>query len=175
MIFMVKEQKYLFIAILIPIIMILIIAFSLLIPNKKISPANNFLYAIDVGTESYTCLQNMYSKFYPERNSSKFYKIAPDSCKHVQLFIYDFKNESAKSISFADAKKLHLTENLPSGSQYFYISRSCYTGPDLGLWSMRSNYNDVCLVKDDYKRVLNLNLQDPKRYFNFIFIGWILP
>lgn len=170
-----KQHKYLVIAIVIPIIMILIVALSLLIPVKKLSPTYDFLYAIGDNSEPFTCLQNMRWKFYPKQSTADFYKVVPESCKQVKLFVYHFNNDTFKSISFDDAKKLSLKESLPSGTPYFYISRDCYTGPDLGLWSMRTTYNDVCLVKDNYKRLLNVNPQQATHYFYFMFIGWIIP
>jgi hypothetical protein len=169
---MAKRHTYLVIAILIPIIMIIIVAFSMLIPVKKISPNYRFLYALGDNSETFTCLQNMRWKFYPNAKTYDFYKVTPGSCKKVKLFVYDFTNDSAKPISYNDAKKLRLKESLPS-SDYFYISRECYNGPILGLWSMRSTYNDVCLVKDDYRRLLNVNPIPSQRFFYFIFIGWI--
>jgi hypothetical protein len=169
-----KQQKYLFMAILIPILMILIIAFSLLIPVKKITPMYNFLYAIGDSSESFTCLQNTMAKFFPKTVNIDFYKVEPGSCKKVRLFVYDFNNDSTQPIAFEDAKKLHLKQNLTSDSENFYVSRDCYTGPDLGLWSMRSTYNDVCLVKGDYKRLLNVYPEHTSGFY-FISIGWILP
>jgi hypothetical protein len=126
-VFMDKKEIYLFIAILLPIIMILIVAISLLFPVKKLSPKYNFLYVIGDNAEPYTCLQNMAQKFYPKRTSSyDFYKIDPEKCKKLQLFVYDFKTDSIKPITFADAKKLRIAENLPTDAGNFYISRYCY-------------------------------------------------
>jgi hypothetical protein len=170
---MTKQKIYLFIAILIPILMILIVALSVLIPVQKISPAYRFLYALGDNKEPFTCLQNMRWKFFPNKNTYNFYKIASESCKNVKLFVYDFNTDTPTPITFDAAKKLRLKETLPE-ADYFYISRDCYTGPILGLWSMRSTYNDVCLAKNDYKRLLNVNPGHSTEFFYFNFIGWIL-
>lgn len=168
-----NQRKYLLIAILIPILMIIIIALSLLIPVEKIKPKYSFLYAIGDRSESFTCLQNTLAKFFPKSMNISFYKVDPGACKRVKLFIYNFNSDSTKSITFEEAKILHLKENFSSGPDNFYISRDCYNGPDIGLWSMRSTYNDVCLTKGDYKQLVNINPDLSKNYF--IFIGWIIP
>ena len=166
------QHKYLFIAIIIPILMIVIVAFSLFIPIKKITPKYNFLYAMNDRSESFTCLQNIMAKFFPKTMNINFYKIDPGMCKRIQLYIYDFSRDSTQSITFEQAKKLNLKENLNSDTENIYISRNCYNGPDLGLWSMRSTDEEVCLVKGDYKQLVNIDPEHTKQ--NFIFIGWIL-
>lgn len=153
--------------------MIVLVALSLLIPVPKIIPKYNFLYAIDDRSESFTCLQNTLAKFFPKTMNINFYKVDPGTCQRVKLFVYDFNNERAKPITFAEAKKLHLKENMSSDKENIYISRDCYNGPDIGLWSMRTSYNDVCLVKGDSKQLINIDPEHTRQYF--IFIGWILP
>jgi hypothetical protein len=173
-----KQKTYLFIAILIPILMISIVVFSLFIPVKKIIPPYNVLYAIGDSSESYTCLQNTMAKFFPKTMNINYYKVKQGSCNKVKLYIYDFKNDSFSAIAFKDAMKLHLKQYLTTDSGNFYVSRDCYTGPNLGLWSMRSTYNDVCLEKGDYKRLLNVKPEVDSesfgKFFYFISIGWIV-
>lgn len=170
-----KQRIYLFIAIFIPILMILAITFSLFIPVEKIMPPYNLLYATGNRFESYTCLQNTMAKLFPKKMNNDFYKVEPGHCNSVKLFVYDFKNDKSTPFTFAQAKKLHLRENLKTDSGYFYVSKDCYTGPDLGLWSMRSNFNDVCLAQGKYKRLLNIKYGSSKEDFYFISIGWIIP
>jgi hypothetical protein len=170
---MANPKKYLIIAILIPIIMLIVVALSLLMPAEKIMPPYNLLYAINESNESYTCLQHMAASFFPKKSSgTDFYKIEKSSCQHVQLFVYDFKSDKPKPISLEDAKKLHLQEYLSNPN--FYVSRNCYIGPDIGVWSLRPTYNDVCLIKDNFsKRLLNVNPKASRDIFYFISIGWI--
>jgi hypothetical protein len=169
-----KKQVYLYIALLIPILMLAIIMISVFLyqPTPPI-PKSNFVYTFAKGYQTYACEQRIKSELLPNTTPPKNSTRQNDNCDLNNLFMYDFNTNISTPLTLEQAKKLSFASSSRS-QDGFYISTYCYTSPHAGWWSMNSGSNQVCVSNKDYRRKLKISI--PKTnddFYSFVFIGWI--
>lgn len=167
-----NRRIYLYLAILIPIIMIIILAVSILSFKQTYHyPNQNFLYAKMKRDNYYDCYRQFQLKHF-KTDQTDSYKPAKVECETPLLFVYDFATKQPKPITVEEADKLTISAPYQSSVYEGYrISPYCSFGSPMGWWwNSDGNGSNVCLIRKGSQQKLNITV-DEDTYF--IFIGWI--
>jgi|GEM_PF-2165897 hypothetical protein len=174
-----KKRIFLYIAILIPVAMILVTAFEVYFHQVSLNPKYNFLYILSKSEYGAGCWLKAKSQFYPETSTDKKETPQPDTdaCKTTQFYIYDFSKNTSTAITQDEAKQLKLSPAYQTVSpDGFDISYYCTSSEVLDWPLINVNNLDVCVKKNDYTKRLHLRhyTTGVNGYYNFYFISWIL-
>lgn len=171
-----KKHYFLIIAILIPLVMIVTTAISVLFYQVDLYPGQNFIYIAAEHYGSYQCAHDIKAKLFPEHAASQIphhSSLKVNSCADTNLYIYDFKNKTNTLITLQQAEKLPLSSN-PESSDGFKVEQYCSSSLYF-MWpfEMAGNYHyDVCVSKGNYMKKISIPLHE-KKYNSFQFIAWI--
>ena len=164
-----------------PVMLILMIALSIYLPQLWTSPPKyNFIYAIN---KSYYPFEEYYVENDKLAKRPKTYPQQPNvqpASGEVKLFIHDLTNNKSREISFEDGQRFKLNGAFtsPDGFQVTYGTTRDYSLFSLFFNSYEENYNQLFLKKGNYTKKFNLPL--PSTYYsytyyqNFHFVGWII-
>jgi len=175
----IKRENFLYIAIAIPIVMLVIAIINVSFFLATPIPAYNFLYAkIDSSDNQIVflkCVELLKNKLQSDTVSTttnladQYSKL---DCSGVDLYLYDVKNNVSSKMTLEQGQHYQLskTNQAPDKftvQQYCYF-RGNYYFPDMNL----KNSYFVCLKKGDYQQKLSI----PTDLYasNFAFLGWIL-
>jgi hypothetical protein len=147
----IKKNINLFIAISIPILMILFVAASIYLPGIFIKPKFNFLYSCD---------NYYYDQYYYVQNEKIIKNETQKSKKEVKLYIYDVIKNINKEISFEEAQNLNLDPNIksPDGFEIVYGTKGNGLLPFF-FWSEK-DYTTLYLTGRNVSKKLNLQLNE---------------
>lgn len=169
------KNSYLILAIMIPVIMILIICLSNFYYQVEIIPNNNFLYLVSKKSEQYSCAYQVSFELFPNQKKPQFKPTNQIDCSSVDLYIYNFKNNSKKKITMVQAKYMAAAHQLQQDSpEGYHILEFCrYTDAGLGL---RGGNHSVCVEKNNQQRKLDIrqSVSPAGGYEKVNFIGWIV-
>ena len=164
-----KKQSLLYIAVLIPLFMIIVTMLSLLWYQKDLHPNNDFVYLASESYEAFYCLEQIKSEIYPEQPKPKAHQ---PNCDRAQLYVYHFNTQSSTPITRAEIAKLKLNLTSP---EHYQIEPYYGSGSDF-LWPfINGSYApDFSLVKGQYRKKLSIRTGSLQRNFYALqFIGWI--
>lgn len=178
-IYMEKQNKiFLYIAILIPIFMIVITFFSIHFFKVELHPQYNFIYMINNG-DAYQCWQKMKKEIFPVKSTDQNTSTESGQnidCSKAKLYEYDFTSKQSKLITLEQARKMKLSPPSQTISpDGFVINTYCYSS-DISGWGLYSkSYSSVCIKKDDVRQKLNINYSNdyPDEIYYFYFISWV--
>jgi hypothetical protein len=163
------KKANLYLAILIPIGMIVITTFTLLWHQKALHPENNFLYLASESFEAFYCLEQIKFELLPNQPKPKN---AQQNCSKIQFYVYDFKTRTSTPMTREEVARLPLSLTIADG---YKIENYSSSGSDL-IWPLlgATYYPDLSLLKGNYEK--RLNVQDGtqlKNYYSLQFIAWI--
>lgn len=170
------KNYFLYIALLIPLLMIAVTAIGVLYPQDETTPQEDFIYMAASHYGAYHCALDAKAKLFPNDKNNHGPAPSPaqvDSCADANLYVYHFKEKSNVKINLAEAKQLPLSEKTVSEDGYQveqYCSSTMYF-----MWpfDMSSNYHyDICISKNNYQKKINIPIREEK-YNSFQFIAWI--
>ena len=169
---------YLYLAILIPILMIAITTFNLIFYKVELHPQYSFIYMINDRSNAYTCWQAFKADLFPDhaiKSPSSFATNPPYSCKTAKLYEYDFASKKSTLVSIQQVKKMKLsTPSTIVSPDGFTINNYCYAS-DISSWGFTTySYDSVCVKKGKANQRLDINYNQeyPDNYFYFV--GWVL-
>lgn len=180
-----KKNLPLIIGLAIPLLMIAFVAISIYVPSMLARPAYSFIYSVkdtyDAYGENYYIENGVIVKKtvpYPTSTPAYMYpeKRYPES--KAYLYQYDVKNNSAKEISFDEAKKLRLVSSKISPDGYTLDQGSYNNGVFEIFGGNAGGSPDWYLRKGAVNKKVNLQfpLEGDRYYYynnNFRFLGWI--
>lgn len=166
-----KKNIPLYLALAVPLLMILVVVILVYLPGIGKSPKINFLYATgDQITYDY------YNRYYVSGNHLN---VSQDPVpnyqpsynkKDVHFYIYDVIKKEASEISFNEAQQLNLDPSNISSDGYVVTNGSNNGGFPFGG---PSDYNSFYIRGHNRSQKLNLKLSGSNYYSNFRFLGWI--
>jgi hypothetical protein len=169
----IKKNITFILGISIPLLMILFVAGSIYLPSFFVEPLKyNFLYTVDdynlyIDGQQYLVKDGKIIKneiIKPE-DGSPIYENAES-----RLFIYDVVKNESKQISFEEAQKLNLDQNIESPDGFEVVYGSSGSGGFLFFYS-GNNYN-LYIKGHNTSKKLNTQLGE-RYYYSFSFLGWI--
>ena len=185
-----KKNTALFLAFLLPVLLIVIVALSVYLPSRMVSTQYNFLYATCADGDNYyryscnTYLGQRYDvvggnivvkDINPTLDANR--NGTPDSKEVVttRIFLHDTSKNESREITLEEAQSLKLSDLLTSPDGATVSSGSERNADFLFLFGGGSSYGHY-LSKGGSKRKLDL-INDDQYYHqkNFQFLGWVLP
>jgi hypothetical protein len=161
------KKASLYLAMLIPLFMIVVTTFGILWYQKDLHPENNFLYLASESYEAFYCQEQIKFELIPGQPKPK---AAQSHCSRVELYIYDAKTKTSTLISQAAAAHLKLSSN-PISTEGYKVEPSYNSDSDF-IWPLLTGntFPDLSLSKGQYRKRLNVR---QKNYVSLQFIAWI--
>ncbi len=164
-----KKNSRLYIALLIPLFMILVTTLTLLWYQKNLHPQHDFVYLASPSFQAFYCQEQIRAELIPGQPKPRAHQT---NCDQVQLYVYHFKTSTSTPVTAPEAARLKLTVN---SKEQYQIEPYYGSGVDF-LWPiMNVAYApDFSLVKGQYRKKLNIHPdQSHSLYYSLQFIGWI--
>jgi hypothetical protein len=164
-----KKNSRLYLALLIPLFMILVTTLTLLWYQKDMHPDQDFVYLASPSFQAFYCQAQIRAELIPDQPKPRAQQA---NCDEVQLYIYHFKSRTSTPVTAREAARLQLSAN---SKEPYQIEPYYGSGVDF-LWPiMNVAYApDFCLVKGQYRKKLNIHPdQSHSLYYALQFIGWI--
>ncbi|MDD4319810.1 MAG: hypothetical protein PHW10_05825 [Candidatus Peribacteraceae bacterium] len=171
-----KKNFPLILGLVLPVVMVLFIAGSILVPRFFANPAYGFLF-----TWGQNSVRNTYDVqggrliLVPVSNASVRREAAEEM---PRLFRYDPLKDESEEISFADAQRLTLSKFAASPDGYVIRTGNYYNdGIFSGLFygGGYRDYNAIALEGHGAVKRITVSRPDSVSIYNFRFVGWILP
>jgi len=162
----IKNNFPLIFGISIPLLMITFVFLSIYLPQIFVKPQYDFLYLLG-DNNCYVQQKNM--QIYAVENSELIYNQGCSS-KEPKIFFYNIKNNESKEITFEEAKRSDLNEQIqsPDGFEIVYGSKEGGFFPF--FFYSGSDYSSRYIKGHNVSKKLNIQ---PIGYNNFIFLGWV--
>lgn len=176
-----KAQKNvsLIVGIAIPIVMVLFVAASIYLPGLLIQPKTNFVYMTGSSNDLYTC------KMVYQVHGGAVVQVKPQAPYNdpsyvkqecVPLFYeYDVAANTKRELTFDEVKKLKLDPSPMSPDGFELVHGGSGGGDFLFLFDMNRDYNSMFLKGHNVSRKVNMNPNGEYSYFDYQFLGWVLP
>jgi hypothetical protein len=163
----------LYLAILIPILMIVIVAVLSLYPSNYPHSKYNFLYAQYDDPNLRSCVYAI-EKQLINKTAAVSTKSNTVDCKKINLYVYDVNADTKKAISMDDAKKLRLSNAYYSPDGYS-INNYCNIAPIFSAFGDASDRGALtCMINKDRTYSKKLNMDEKNKFYDKEFIAWIL-
>ncbi|MDO8503584.1 MAG: hypothetical protein Q7S60_02745 [bacterium] len=175
-----REHVPLLIGLAIPILMVFFVTLAVFIPRLFSHPEYDFLYS--VGDASYdlqysvrngVLVQNSYEESqYPQTAYG-----GGDTKREVKLYLHDVSKNEGKEISFAEASKFRLSNDVQSPDGFEIIRGGGGGGIfPLLFYSGSGDYDTRYLKGGGVSKRLELKkgTSDSYSYYDFTFLGWLL-
>jgi len=164
-----KRNPSLIIGFSLPLVMIIVVAISIYIPQMFLHPKYNFLYSTDTdytGVQIYTVANQHLSEQFPT-------DVQTTPAPSPQLFVHNVTTNESKAITNDEAKKLTLDPSIESPDGYRLQEGNSNSGffPFFGGGSYESSQY---LVGHNASKRLNLKYYTARYYYPVHFIGWII-
>lgn len=179
-----KQKWPLYIALAVPVLMIVLVAVFIYLPGVGQHPKYNFVYMSGSNIYSYSYGYQDYQvsggklvknppppDLTPPGSPKSFY--TPDSAL-PHFYFYDVGKNSAMEISFEQAEMYKLDSSNSSPDNYT-IERGNGGGGDFIFGSSGGDYNSWFIKGHNRSVKLNLKLTGSTQYYsdNFRFLGWV--
>ena len=166
-----KKNIPLIIGLCIPVLMIVIVALSILIPKAFApKPSYSFIYA--------TWKQYPQYRYYVREGKiiledcNPPYKDYKDALNRPRLFVYDVTLNECKRITFEEAQSYKLNDKCKSPDG-FEVIRGSYDSYDPFFYSSR-DYNAIYLKGHHISKKIDIGKVADYYWHKFEFIGWIM-
>lgn len=188
----IKNNLAIFVAFLLPFLLILFVVVSIYLPKAKVKTAYDFVYT--------TCGEDSYYYSYPYNcndysamryviegnklvekevtipiNTDSYYKNTPTDYK-VRIFVHDTSKNESREVTLDEAKSFTFVNSLLTSPDGVNISNNYSGGSDYFLFFGGSSYDyGYYLTKSKSKTKLNLiNSNDRYSYQNNMHVlGWL--
>lgn len=162
------ENKLVIMALSVPLLMIVMVAFSIYLPGIFIKPKYDFLYAIgnyNYASYRHSVENHMLIKI-PVEDLEVYSEISPSP---ITFYVYDVSSNTSEEISENQAMQLNLNSNNESPDG-FEIEGRYGGGSSLFSYSGGGYHQYIT----GYNISKKLNIDSDNSYFReFNFIGWI--
>ena len=160
-----RKNIPLYVALAIPVIMIIVIAIAIYAPGIGKGPKINFLYSSGYGY--------LVSLGHVTKVTSPIAYPPVTQPLPQQLYLYNVTTNQSQEISLADAEKLSIDPSAQSADGYSIEQGN--SGGSFPFGGYNGDYN-TWYIKG-YNRAIKLNLKlnasNPYNYNQFQFVGWI--
>lgn len=162
-----SNNFYLFLALFLPLLMILITAVNMVFFKAELRPKYNFIYMVTTDYYDGSCMQALKKSVYADNPLPKISKPSA-TCKPAKLYLYDFSTKQSKEVSLQQVRTMQLSSKAKALSpDGFLITYNCYNS-DFPLWDLLISSNPLmCLQKDGIKQ----KIKNISSYYSY-FIGW---
>ena len=171
-----KKNLPLYIALAVPVLMIILVAAFIYLPGIGKHPKYNFVYMSGDSVYYYD-----YNNGYTVQNSHLVYipPTAPNNNYYNQnqqqphFYMYDTSRGEAREISYAEAQSYNLDPTTTSPDGY-KVEQGNGNGGDFFFGGSSGDYNSWFIK--GHNRSVKLNLKTVSgvyNYYNFRFLGWV--
>ena len=170
-----RKNIPLYIALAIPVVMIIAIAAFIYLPGATKQPKYNFLYMTGSNVYGYGSQQYVVSAGHLTQNPQPLpvpvtNYIPPQNDAH--FYIYNVSTNQATEVSLAQAQSYTLSSNNTSPDGYT-VQQGNSGGGDFLFGSGPNDYNNWFLNGYNRSRKLNIQTGSPNVPYNFQFLGWV--
>lgn len=167
----------LIIGVTIPVLMIVVTAAAIYVPGYFAEPPTvNFVYV--TGDEYYACewdyriISGRLTRIARPSPTSPKDPTSPE-CAPV-FYLHDVTTNESRQMTYEEAATLSLNPSNISPDGYEVVRGS--GGGGFPFFSDGNNYNDVFLRGHNWSKKMNItSTGQPYEYYNFRFLGWVLP
>ncbi len=172
----IPKNMVLWVALAIPVLMILFVAAAIYIPQRGITaPQYNFVYALRNYSDGYeyTVVDGKLTR--REISDPNTIKPTPAETRFAptRFFLYDVTHSTSQELAFEEAQKLTLDNNVTSPDGY-EMKRGGEGGGVFPFFFSEGNYNTQYLVKGNRAIKLELKEIGEPYYYNQSFFGWVI-
>lgn len=172
----ISKNMVLWVALAIPVFMILFVAAAIYIPQRGIeAPQYSFVYALRNYSDGYeyTVVDGNLTR----REIAEPGAIKPTPAETrfapTRFFLYDVRNTTSRELAFEEVQTLSLDNNVTSPDGY-EMKRGGEGGGVFPFFFSEGNYNKQYLVKGNRAIELELKQIGEPYYYNQSFIGWVI-
>ena len=163
----IKKDYFLYLAILIPIIMIIAVAISVRFYKINFYSQYNFVYAMIDKNNGY-CQKQLLNQLFPAEYPNKMPPDKKYDCGNPNFYVYDSRKNTSSPITLNQVTQLKLSQKQsPDG---YFIQYYCNTAFSPDWWWDDHPVYGACLRKGDYQKPLKIINNDTNSFF---FVGWI--
>ena len=167
----INRKFYLYAALLIPILMIVIVTISVIFFKPPApTPQYNFVYVIVKGYNPWRCQEQIKAQLFPGTRNFASHPI--NQCEQAKFFIYHVDRNQSSPIDADKLKNLAFISPFQSPDG-FYISVNCQSVLMPPFYPDTRWINDVCLIKGNFRKRLIIQFQVKDELYSFAFIGWL--
>lgn len=175
-----KKNLPLYIALAVPVLMIILVAAFIYLPGIGQKPKYNFLYVsgnnvYDYGYNNYGYMvKNSQLIYVPQpASSSAYYNNQIQTQEQPHFYLYDTVRNVATELTFDQAKTYNLDPTNTSPDGYTVQQGNGSSGGDLFFGSAPSDYNSWFIKGHNRSTKLKLKtVSSTYNYYNFRFLGW---
>jgi len=160
-----RKNTFIILGLSLPILMIILIALTIYIPNLSYHPKFNFIYSLDrqYGAETY----------FVQNSQIAIVKANDPKTVPSQLFLYDMASNRSQAISFEQAGQVKLNPN-PISPDGYQVEKGNSGGGVFPFLFMTEDRGNVYMNGHNASQKLNIGTYQ-NSYWGFHFIGWLMP
>jgi hypothetical protein len=164
------KKTPIYLVILLPILLIVVVAIGVVMQEKKLTPAQEFVYAKGEYMNYGTCESFLEKDLFHKAQPAYARNLSVDTCaQKVGFFIYNFTTKGSKPISYEQLKSLNLSDERLS-SEGYYVLRACMAQSFFALPIEPAPGSGLCLGLKHYQK--SLDIEHDKDSF-VTFIAWL--
>ena len=173
-----KKNLPLYIALAVPVLMIILVAAFIYLPGIGQKPKYNFVYMsgnniYDYGYSSYGYSVQNGHVIYTPQPATNSPAVPPQSQTPPQFYLYDTAKNQATELTLQQAQGYNLDPTNTSSDGYT-IQQGNGGGSDLFFGGTPSDYNSWFIKGHNRSWKLNLKMvSSTYNYYNFRFLGWV--
>ncbi len=172
-----KKNLPLYIALAVPVLMIILVAAFIYLPGIGQKPKYNFVYMSGNNVYDYSynnygySVQNGHAVYIPQPVNNL--TNPPQNQAQPQFYLYDTSKNEATSLTFEQVQTYNLDPTNTSQDGYT-VQQGNGGGGDLFFGSTPSDYNSWFIKGHNRSVKLNLKtVSSTYSYYNFRFLGWV--
>lgn len=171
-----NSRIYLYIALVIPVAMIVFTVIFVSLSKTNLHPGHNFIFMLSKDSNPYYCLEQIQTKLFPDNYMQKAVAgNATTDCSSTKLYQYDFSQN--KCIPMTLDAAIQSEPSLPTevkSADGFMIKSYCGTST-LSGWTPSQLHSDICITNGIEATRLNISHypDNANDYNYFYFLGWI--
>ncbi len=158
-----------------PILMILFVALSIYVPRMFVHPQYNFVFSMNdnapYGSSQFSVENGaivQHAVQYPDTYPKPVPPLQP------MLYVYDVRSDQAHLVTWPAAKKLHVSGDVTSPDGY-QAEQGRGGGGYIFPFIFEGGYDGSNLYLTGHGGSKRVNVPMANYYYNFHFIGWVLP
>lgn len=161
------NKRFIWIGLSIPLILVLLIFFSIYIPKLRFHPQYNFIYSLNEKSYDPKC------KAFLIKDGKLTEQIVASTCGDTTLYYYDIKQNTSQPVSYEQARQYTLDANPDSPDGY----RVFKDNGGSGFFPLfYDNTQSIYLSGHGVSGRVNIPKKSPGNYqfyYAFQFLGWV--
>ncbi|RJQ37166.1 hypothetical protein C4552_01535 [Candidatus Parcubacteria bacterium] len=169
-----RQNLPLIIAIVVPVVMIIAVAASIIVPQWMVRPEYDFLYATSYGYPPLATYAVENGKLVRHPVQQPEIPPYPRTTAEPELWRYNARDDASRKISFEETQLLQLDPSTRSPDG-FALERGSGAENIFEALFGGSRYNEWYLTKNGSARRISISPSTPYYDYNPQFLGWIIP